>query len=310
MSSFVTAFQQGFNSIGYHIKRKSPEILMTCGIGAVVWASVDACKRTLKMPEIIERHENCLEEIKTHTNEDGETVDTTKGTITVAEATTQVQAHFCIEAAKLYALPVTVGALGIGMIVGSHCILSNRYTKAVSAYVALSETFKGYRQRTKDRVGAEIERKIRYGITDEETEEEVVNEKGKKKTVKKTVEVVDPETMMDDFTAFFTSFTTNEWSGSMLTNRTKINQVAKWATERLEREKRLFINDVLRDLGLPTRASGQFVGWVYDEKNPIGDNYVNINIEESTFKNPKTGQLEPGFILEFNADGNVIEKAF
>lgn len=313
MNDFMMKVSRGVNSLGFGLRQKSPEILLMAGIGGIVWASVTACKKTLELPEMVERRDNLLHACKVNAedSEDGNTVCTTDGDLPLEQVTSQVQARFGLEVAKLYAAPVAVGALSIAAIVGSHCIMSRRYTRAMAAYVAVSEAFNGYRQRVKDRVGEEMERKIRFNIKDEETEEEVVNEKGKKKIVKKTVEVVDPEMMMDDFTAFFTSFTApREWSGSMILNRGKIADVAKWSTERLKREKRLFINDVLRDLGIEGRPSGQFVGWIYDEKNPIGDNYVNIEVEECMFKNPNTGVNEPGLILEFNADGNIAEKAF
>lgn len=313
MNDFMVKVSRGINSLGFELKRKSPELLLSTGIIGVVCSGVMACRKTLELPEVVSRHNSTLELIKENAveAEDGTTVETTKGVVKVEEAVMQVQTHFCLEVAKLYAAPIALGALSLAAIVGSHCIMSKRYTRAMAAYITVTEAFRGYRERVKDRVGDDIERKIRFNIKDEETEEEIVNEKGKVKKVKKTAEVVDPEMMLDDFTAFYTSFTApREWSASMLLNRQKVEQVAKWSSEKLKREGKLFINDVLRDLGIEGRPSGQFVGWVYDEANPIGDNYVNIELEECAFKNPETGINEPGFILEFNADGNIIDKCF
>ena len=50
------------------------------------------------------------------------------------------------------------------------------------------------------------------------------------------------------------------------------------ATDRLKANGYLFLNDVYDMLGIQRTKAGQIVGWVYDEKNPIGDNYVDFGI--------------------------------
>lgn len=56
-------------------------------------------------------------------------------------------------------------------------------------------------------------------------------------------------------------------------------------------------------LGVPRRAIGQLVGWVYDENNPNGDNFVDLDIF-----NERNNNDENVFILDPNVDGYILDK--
>ena len=67
------------------------------------------------------------------------------------------------------------------------------------------------------------------------------------------------------------------------------------------------MNEVYDMIGFPHTKAGQVVGWVYDEKNPVGDNYVDFGIYD--VYNQKAREFVNGYeqsiILDFNVDGNV-----
>lgn len=65
------------------------------------------------------------------------------------------------------------------------------------------------------------------------------------------------------------------------------------------RRGHLFLNEVFEKIGLPKTKEGQFVGWVYDENNPVGDNFVDFGI------NPRGSH--PNVILDFNVDGYILD---
>ena len=65
----------------------------------------------------------------------------------------------------------------------------------------------------------------------------------------------------------------------------------------------LFLNEVYDRLGIPRRAIGQCVGWVYDENNPNGDNLVDLDIF-----NERNNNDENVFILDPNVDGYILDK--
>ena len=63
-------------------------------------------------------------------------------------------------------------------------------------------------------------------------------------------------------------------------------------------------------LGFNKIPEGQVIGWIYDEKNPIGDNFVDFGIFDMN-KEPNIRFIngdERGIILDFNHDGNILDK--
>ena len=62
-------------------------------------------------------------------------------------------------------------------------------------------------------------------------------------------------------------------------------------------------------LGIPRTKAGQCVGWVYDEKNPHGDNFVDFGIYN--LYNEKSRDFVNGYErviwLDFNVDGNILD---
>ena len=68
----------------------------------------------------------------------------------------------------------------------------------------------------------------------------------------------------------------------------------------------LFLNEVYEMLGVPKSKAGQIVGWVYDEKNPNGDNYVDFGIYDDRNKDFVNGNKKTA-LLDFNVDGNILE---
>lgn len=62
----------------------------------------------------------------------------------------------------------------------------------------------------------------------------------------------------------------------------------------------LYLNEVYEMLGLPRVKEFNRVGWIYDDKNPIGDNFVDFDIPCcSAFDD------SDGILLDFNVDGDM-----
>lgn len=309
---FLETFNNSFHSVGYSLKDKAPTIAVIGGMIGVTFAGVLACKNTLQLPEIIDFHKEAMQEITDNLNEDG-TVDTTQGPIKASEAAFKVQTHLCWSVVKLYIVPVSIAGLSLGAIGWSHVEMNRRYTKVLASYVALSEVYRAYRERVKARYGEDAERDICYKMQNAEVEEEVLDSKGKVKRKKMNLSVIDPEVSeCDDYSAFYYrgNVPAENWNMAMSYNLFHIKQVETWANAVLREKTFLTINDVLRQLEIDERESGQYIGWIYSEDNRIGDNAVEIKTIETQFRNPITKELEPGYILEFNADGNIMQRAF
>ena len=62
-------------------------------------------------------------------------------------------------------------------------------------------------------------------------------------------------------------------------------------------------------LGIPRTQAGQIVGWIYDEKHPIGDNKVDFGIY-NTYNEANRNFVngyERTILLDFNVDGNILD---
>ena len=57
-------------------------------------------------------------------------------------------------------------------------------------------------------------------------------------------------------------------------------------------------------LGLPKTEGGQLVGWIYDLKNPNGDNFIFFD----TVKIMADNDAVKGILIDFNVDGIIIDK--
>ena len=63
-------------------------------------------------------------------------------------------------------------------------------------------------------------------------------------------------------------------------------------------------------IGIPKTKAGQIVGWIYDEKNPVGDNFVDFGIYDvnNEAKRDFVNGYERSILLDFNVDGNIWDK--
>lgn len=290
------------NKAGLQIKKHSPEILMTAGIVGTVASTVLACKATTKVSKILEEKNETVEKIH-ECVEDGSidyTVEDSKKDLTIVYAQTGVKL------AKLYAPAIALGVVSIGSIVMGHRILKKRNIALAAAYTVIDKGFKDYRKRVAERFGEEIENELRYNIKAEEIEVETVDENGNK-VVKK--EIVNKVGNFSDYARFFDQ-TCDAWTKSPEYNLMFLKRQQEWANEKLRSQGYLFLNDVYEMLDLQKAPYGQVVGWVYDEHNPKGDNYIDFGIYNDKVESTRrfVNGLEPVILLDFNVDGVIYDE--
>ena len=300
-----------FHKVGFKLKKHSPEILVGAGVIGVVGASVLACKATLKVNEVLDESRTNIEKIKVATEkgvtEAGKeyTEEDSKNDMKITYIQTGVKL------AKLYALPVGVGIVSITAILGGYNVLRKRNIAISTAYAALFNDYKGYRSRVVERFGEQLDKELKYNLQTKTIEETVVNEDGTEQTVKKEVQVMNDESGLANY-SFFARFFDDGctgWDPNPEYSLMFLNQQQNWANEKLKRQGYLFINDVYEMLGIPKCKEGQTHGWIYDEKNPIGDNFVDFGIYD--IYNEKCRDFVTGYertlLLDFNVDGNILD---
>ena len=133
--------------VKFGLKKHSPEILVGAGVVGVVATTVLACKATLKVNAVTEEAKTNLKKIEV-AGEKGVTEAGEVYTKEDAEKETKiVYIQTGVKLAKLYALPVGLGAVSIAAILGGHNILRKRNIAISTAYAALFNDYKGYRSR-------------------------------------------------------------------------------------------------------------------------------------------------------------------
>ena len=306
MSNIVNSATKTFHRVGFQIKKHSPEILLVTGITGVVTSAVMACKATTKVDTIIEESKKSIDTIHEgmeagnicdveYTEEDG------KKDLAIVYIQTGVKF------AKLYGPSVLLGLTSIGCILASNNIIHKRNVALSAAYTAIDRSFKGYRSRVIERFGENMDRELRYNIKTQEVKETVMDEEtGKKKTVKSTVSVVDPNTY-SDYARFFDEYCAG-WTKDAEYNLMFLRQQQNYANELLKSRGHLFLNEVYDMLGIDRTKAGNIVGWIYDEKHPIGDNFVDFGIY--VLDNEKARDFvngrERSILLDFNVDGDIL----
>lgn len=298
---------RSINRIGFKLKKHSPEILAVTGTIGVVTSAVMACKATTKLGAILEKTKTDMEVIHTamehpeYLEPEKYTEDDGKNDIRILYAKTG------LNIIKLYAPSVILGGLSITAMLTSNNILRKRNIALAAAYTAVDKGFKEYRSRVVERFGEEMDRELRYNLKSKEIEETVVDEKGKEKTVKKTVNVVDPSTY--SVYARFYDDGCNGWTKNPEDNLYFLKCQENYANDLLKTRGHLFLNEVYDMLGIPRTQAGQIVGWVYDEKNPVGDNFVDFGILDlyDEKKREFVNGYERTILLDFNVDGEIFK---
>ena len=294
-----------FGKMGLKLKKHSPEIMVIGGVIGVVGSTVLACKATTKLSGILEESKENVDQIKDYVEKNGYSEkyseEDYRKDLTITYTKTAVKV------AKIYAPAVILGTLSIASILAGHNITRKRNLALSAAYVAIDKSFKEYRARVVERFGEKLDKELRYNIKQGESEEIVRNDEGGEEVVKTATEYADPNTY-SEYARFFDDGCLG-WTKDPEANLTFLKQQQNYANDKLKRKGFLFLNDVYGMLGIQPTKAGQIVGWIYDEKNPIGDNFVDFGIYD--INRPKNRDFVNGYerviLLDFNVDGNILD---
>ena len=290
----------------FKVKKHSPEILITAGVIGTVASAVMACKATTKLSDILEDSKEQINQVHNFL-EDDRISETQYSKEDGNKDLAIIYAQTGIKLVKLYAPAVALGALSITGIVASNNILRKRNIALAAAYTTVDKTFKRYRNNVIDRFGEKIDKELRYGIKARDIEEIVVDDEGNEKTVKKTVEAADPVSMYSDYAKIYDAGC-NGWTKDAEFNLMFLRHTQAQANDILKRRGYLFLNEVYDMLGFQRTKAGQVMGWIYDEENPVGDNFVDFGIYNTDIEKARdfVNGIERVIILDFNVT-NILD---
>lgn len=293
---------RAFSKAGLQIKKHSPEILMVAGIAGTVASTVMACKATTKANGLLEEAKKEIEAIHTVAERDDQYSQKD-----LQQALTISYTQTGIKLAKLYAPAIALGTLSIVSIVSGHKILKKRNVALAAAYAVVDKGFKSYRKNVVERFGEELDKELRYGVKTKEVEEITVNEKGKEKVEKKTIQEVTGIDGYSQYARFFDA-ASDQFEKDPEYNLMFLRRQQDYANEVLKSRGHLFLNEVYDMLGIQRSKAGQVVGWIYDTKNPNGDNCVDFGIYDNREGNRRfVNGYEYNILLDFNVDGVIYD---
>lgn len=296
---------------GYKLKKASPTIMIVGAAIGGVTATVLACKATIKAQDILTEHNAQVESIHTTKQQiEGETY--TENDYKSDITTTYVKTG--LKLAKVYAPAVTLGAVSLGCMFGSHHIMSKRNASLTAAYIALDKAFEEYKSRVSDRFGSRVQEELEHNIKAVEIESKSTNEQGVEETIKEYKDIAMQHT--SPYTCIFDE-TVDTWQADNQLNRNYLFLMEQAANKRLRTQGHLFLNDVLSSIGTHGGVTmktpeGQIVGWIYDPNDETRQNHVDFGVtnyvEGDEALNSFINGGERSVMLRFNCDGPIIDK--
>ena len=296
------SLRKSFKKAQLTVRKHSPEILMVAGVIGTVAGAVMACKETLELEDVLDECKQEKMELEEQYamceeySEDALKKDQVK--LTIKQVAKIV---------KLYAPSVIMEATSIGVIFASNDIMRKRNASMAAAYATLNSMYKRYRQNVIESYGEEVDKDMRFGIKHEKVTE--IDEDGNK--VKIDARIVDLDNTalaISDYSRFFQAGCKGFDASSGRYNLLYLKGIQAMFNNKLIADGYVMLNDVYRELGFDTIPEGWSIGWVYDEANPIGDNYIDFGLYEARNKNQRAvNDWEPVILMDFNVDGNLYE---
>lgn len=289
---------KNINSVGRAsavASKYTPQILTGVGIGAVVVSTVLIAKATLRLEDVMDKHEARVSDVnekKQHMNADEYSSTQHKRDMT------KVYMHTAKDLTKLYGLPISLGVVGISCIVGGQGIQYKRTVGAVAAYKTLEESFDRYRARVVEEFGLDKDEEFRRSYTvSEETDEEGNT----------TVTVSNLEER--DYVFFMDKNNANWRNTSPDYNLMFVKAQETYANQLLTARGHVLLNDVLDSLGMARTHEGALVGWVLDKDGP---NFIDFGIRDLQGAQARVLGLHdeetPSIMLDFNVQGIIWDK--
>ena len=304
-AEIMNKMSRNLHKFGFKFKKHSPEILAVAGVVGIVASGIMACKASTKLSGVIEETKEQLDQVHDYVEKNGFSDKYTEEDS--KKDTAIIYTQTAVKLVKLYGPAVILGTLSITAMLTSNKILRKRNIALAAAYTTVDKAFKDYRGRVIERFGEELDKELKYNLKSKEIEEVVTDENGEETTVKKTVKAMNPNDI-SQYARFFDE-SCSSWNKSQFHNQMFLKQQQNYANDLLKAQGYLFLNDVYKMLGMDVAPYGQVVGWIYDEKNPVGDNFVDFGLYDlnDEAKRLFINGRERTILLDFNVDGNILD---
>lgn len=298
-SEMMTKAANALTKINAKAKAHSPEILLVAGIAGAVGTVILACVGTRKLDATLDKakeeihavHDNMIVDEENHPSPSSQ------------KALVRAYGKAGLELTKLYGPAVVLGSLSIYCLLSSHSIMKDRNESLAAAYTTMYTSFKQYRDRVAEKLGAEAEKEIRYAVEKKKVDDVTTDENGKEKKTKKTIDIA---TMPSGYARFFDE-SSREWTKDPYMNLMTLRGKQAAFNNRLQSCGHVFLNEVYRELGFDEQTQeGQVVGWYWTPEHP---SYIDFGIYDTNRHTERfVNGYERSILLDFNVDGVIIDK--
>lgn len=304
-NSIVTSVGSFLNKSLFTLRKNSPKILLAGGVVGVLAGGVMACVATTKVESLVDEtqervnkvHNKLAENKPEEYNEEDSKKD-------LALIYTQAVIGFV----KLYAPSLLVTLSSLACILGSHKIMKDRNTAALTYAASISNAFQQYRKNVVDRFGEETDTDLRHGFHTEKITDTVLDENGEEKTIKRPVKVMDEDSDISIYSITIDSDNPNycENIGAM---QDFVNMMQSNANDYVYRNGYMFLERAYKQFRIPINKAAHMVGWVYDRTGQRynegkGDNQIRY-VMNTIYRKLNNGDYEHYYIIDFNVDGDI-----
>lgn len=300
------SFQSFKNDTALFMDKNKPEIMLVAGLVGVIGATVLACRATLKAKDVVEEHNERLEEIQENLNEE----EKVELPVEAKKDIRKVYLKTSLKLAKTYAPAIAVETAAFALLIKSNSVQRDRLAGLTAAYITVDQAFKKYRQAVIEELGEEKDLEFKTGLKKQKIDAIVEDEEGNEKLKKEEGLVLPDGRYISEYAKFFDE-SCPDWQKSPENNLHFLRLQQAAANEKLKIQGHLFLNEVYDMIGLPRTKAGAVVGWLYpaDRYESLQLNgFVDFGIYDM-WANAKRADFVNGYerniLLDFNVDGCI-----
>ena len=300
------SFQSFKNDTALFMDKNKPEIMLAVGLVGVIGATILACRATLKAKDVVEEHNERLEEIQDNLNEE----EKKELPVEAKKDIRKVYLKTSLKLAKTYAPAIAVETAAFALLIKSNSVQRDRLAGLTAAYITVDQAFKKYRQAVIDELGEEKDLEFKTGLKKQKIDAIVEDEEGNEKLKKEEGLVLPDGRYISEYAKFFDE-SCPDWQKSPENNLHFLRLQQAAANEKLKIQGHLFLNEVYDMIGLPRTKAGAVVGWLYpaERYNSLQLNgFVDFGIYDM-WANAKRADFVNGYerniLLDFNVDGCI-----
>lgn len=305
----MNSISKGANSLIFALKKNSPKILFGVGLGFGGLAIGTAIYKTVKVTRRYDNLKIALEDI-----------DKSIGTNYMSEELQELESYteekanedkkelyknFIVDTAVDYIPTAGCVLMSVVCLTGSHRIMNRRNIGLAALAASTQEAFSKYRERVKEKEGADADYAYLTGSKKMEIQETMPDGSVV------TTEIHSVDKAGDTAYIVYITRQDSAWEESKEYMEYFFNAQQRLANDKLHKKGWLTLNEVYRLLGKKETAAGMVVGWVDDPTYDISDCKIEFDVREvyvPVINDYGEKVMDRAYSVNFNVDGGIYTR--